>query len=193
MVNDGMLIRFLVTAAVLGLLVPSVIPKQDTGPTNNSEVQRIVDADQADRTLAPGQKIDWTVVNVRDAGRLRRIKAIYQSNGLGTAKDYANAALVLQHSSEANDFLLAHEMCVVSILKGDKDAAWLAAASEDRFLMNLKRPQRFGTQYRADGKGPLYLYAVDPQVTDAIRRGMQTPTLAEAKARVKLMQEQFGG
>jgi hypothetical protein len=49
--------------------------------------------------------------------------------------------------SRPDDYLLAHELCVVAIGKGEKRARWLAAASEDRFLMALKRPQRFATQY----------------------------------------------
>lgn len=52
-----------------------------------------------------------------------------------------------------DDFLLAHEFCVIAIIKGknDREARWLAASSEDRFLMNIQRPQRFGTQFRSAG------------------------------------------
>jgi hypothetical protein len=60
----------------------------------------------------------------------------------------------------------------------------LAAASEDRFLMNIGRPQRFGTQYRAEPvTAPFRLYKVDANVTDELRRQMSAPTLAEAKQR----------
>jgi hypothetical protein len=48
--------------------------------------------------------------------------------------------------------------------------------------MNIGRPQRFATQFRSDGGGPMKLYAVDPSVTDELRRQMDTPSLAEAKA-----------
>jgi hypothetical protein len=58
--------------------------------------------------------------------------------------------------------LLAHEFCVVAIMKGknDRETAWLAASAEDRFLMNIGRPQRFGTQFRSEGTEPLRLYTV---------------------------------
>lgn len=80
--------------------------------------------------------------------------------------------------------MLSHEFCVVAISKGknDKDAKWLAASSEDRFLMNIGRPQRFGTQFRSEGGGPVLLYAVGPGVTDEMRREMGVHSFAEAKA-----------
>ena len=76
-------------------------------------------------------------------------------------KTTTDAPMVLQHASRPEDYLLAHEFCVVALAKGEKSARWLAAATEDRFLMNLKRPQRFGTQYFSSG----------PEPTDAAPRG----------------------
>jgi hypothetical protein len=67
--------------------------------------------------------------------------------------------------------------------KNDIESSSLAAAAEDRFLMNIGRPQRFGTQYSGEGYGPLRLYRVDGGVTDQVRRVMGEPSLAQAKAR----------
>jgi hypothetical protein len=37
--------------------------------------------------------------------------------------------------------------------------------------MSIGRPQRFGTQYRADGPGlPMHLYQMDTGITDEMRR-----------------------
>ena len=71
----------------------------------------------------------------------------------------------------------------MAILKGknDQESAWLAASAEDRFLMNVERPQRFGTQFRSDNNGPLRLYTVGPGVTDELRRLMGVHSLAAAK------------
>jgi hypothetical protein len=49
--------------------------------------------------------------------------------------------------------------------------------------MNIGRPQRFGTQYRAEGEGPLRLYLVGEGVSDELREVMAVPSLSEAKAR----------
>ena len=153
---------------------------------DNEELARMYREDQADRAPANSKDIDWTVIGPRDQARLTRVKELYTANSLRTGADYYHAAMVLQHSDVPDDFLLAHEFCVVAISNGrnDKDTRWLAAASEDRFLMNIQRPQRFATQYRADpSTAPFRLYRVDSGVTDELRRAMDVPSLAKAKAR----------
>jgi hypothetical protein len=151
---------------------------------NNAELKRLHDEDQADRTPPSGKEIDWTIVSPRDKARRARVKELSAQNRLQTADDYYHAALILQHGDEPEDFLLSHEFCVLAIIKGknDKDARSLAAASEDRFLMNIGRPQRFGTQFRSEGNGPMLLYPVGSGVTDEMRRLMGIHSLAEAKA-----------
>jgi hypothetical protein len=125
-----------------------------------------------------------TALLIRDAARLKRVKELYAQNLLKTGGDYYHAAMILQHSDVANDYLLAHELCVAAISKGDARGKWLAAASEDRFLMNISRPQRFATQFRCDGPNcEFHLYKVDEGVTDELRRVLDVPSLAEAKAR----------
>ena len=151
--------------------------------TDNAELERLHREDQSDRTPADGKSIDWAKVGPRDEARLARTKELYRENQLKTANDYYHAALILQHGRVPEDFLLAHEFCIVAISKGKNDRATrgLAAASEDRFLMNIGRPQRFGTQYQAPLNSPYTLYKVDDGVTDVLRREMSTRTLAEAK------------
>ncbi len=161
---------------------------QAQAPTakDNEELVRLYQEDQADRSPANAKDIEWAIVGPRDKARLERVKAVYTQNGLHTGADYYHAAMVLQHSEVPEDFLLAHEFCVVAISRGknDKDTRWLAAASEDRFLMNIGRPQRFATQYRADpSTAPFRLYKVDDGVTDELRRALNVPSLAKAKAR----------
>jgi hypothetical protein len=91
--------------------------------------------------------------------------------------------LILQHGSEADDYLLAHEMSMAAVVRGEENARWLAAATEDRFLMQIGRKQRFGTQYEpADEPGKYRLASMDPGVTDELRAVLGTPSLAEAKA-----------
>jgi len=150
---------------------------------NNPELQKICDADQEDRKPAT---MDWEAVSLRDEKRLARVKEIFTSGEVNTTQDLFNAALVLQHGTEPDDYLLSHELSVAALALSAKNhqAAWLAAASEDRFLMNLKRPQRFGTQFRSEGLNkPMLLHEVAPVVTDQLRKWMSTPSLADAKKR----------
>ena len=179
----GPLLFVVAVAAMFGLLYASrSISAQTPAVKDNEELSRLCVEDQADRTLDPRQ-IDWTVVSTRDRARRARAKELYNQNRLQTGTDFFNAALILQHGDLPEDFLLAHELCVVAIIKGKSQAKSLAAATEDRFLMNIGRPQRFGTQYRSDpANAPMKLYPVDPNVTDALRRALNVPTLAEAKA-----------
>ncbi len=142
---------------------------------DNQELARLYDQDQSDR--AAEEKTDWTVVAPRDKAREARAKELYSNDMLHTGADYYHVAMILQHAPTPEDYLLAHELCVVAITKGNEDAKWLAAASEDRFLMTLGRPQRFGTQYRADDpNGDFRLYKMEPGVTDAVRKAMDVPS-----------------
>jgi hypothetical protein len=150
---------------------------------NNEELARLYQEDQSDRQPKDGKPIDWKVVDPRDKVREKRVKELYSTNQLRTGADYYHVAMVLQHASEAEDYLLAHELCVVAISKGDERAKWLSAASEDRFLMQIGRPQRFATQFRSVGNSPMRLYETDQGVTDELRRALNVPTLAQAKER----------
>lgn len=183
-------VRYLTGAVLVGACLsgaPGRSPGQADGgaaprPSAASvELRRMFDEDQADRAEAA---IDGPVLISRDRKRRARVKAMIEQGELHAGADSYHAAMILQHGQEPDDFLPAHELCVVAISKGDDRGRWLAAASEDRFLMNIGRPQRFGTQVRGGGPdGPVRLYRVDPAVTDGLRRAMDCPTLAEARQR----------
>jgi hypothetical protein len=163
-------------------------------PKDNRELAKMYEEDQADRMPKGGKPIDWSAVGPRDRKREARVKVLLEAGEIRTGKDFHRAAMVLQHASQAEDYLLAHEFCVVAIAKGEHEARWLAAATEDRFLMNIGRPQRFGTQYRSGGQDqPVRLYQVGPGVTDALRRELNVPTLAEARQREAMMEEMVKG
>ena len=165
---------------------PPSVPAQSSMTSvekDNEELARLYQEDQSDRQPKDGKPIDWKVVEPRDKEREKRVKELYSTNRLRTGADYYHVAMVLQHASAAEDYLLAHELCVVAISKGDERAKWLAAASEDRFLMQIGRPQRFATQFRSVGNSPMRLYETDQGVTDELRRALNVPTLAQAKER----------
>lgn len=157
-------------------------PGFGSASADNDEVAELAREDQQDRRPPAGQSIDWSVVIPRDQAREKRVKELYAAGALHTGTDYYNVAMVLQHGTTADDMLLAHELCVVAIIKGENRAKWLAAASEDRFLMNIGRPQRFGTQYTSSGNGPTKLYRMEPGVTDDVRRAMDVPALGGTAA-----------
>jgi hypothetical protein len=168
--------------------------QKESAPRDLDELARLYEEDQADRMPGGGKPIDWMVVLPRDRRRETRIKALYEAGSLRTGKDFYRAAMVLQHATRPEDYLLAHEFCVVALAKGNQEARWLAAATEDRFLMYTGRPQRFGTQYRSAGANQaIKLYEVGPGVTDALRRELGAPTLAEARQREAMMEDLVKG
>jgi hypothetical protein len=179
--------RTLAIGAALLLLEAATGPLRQSSSTPSEQLDRkdlvrMFEEDQADRA---GNAIDWSVVQPRDESRRAKVMDLFASGDLKTGGDFYRAAMILQHGSKPEDFLLAHEFCVAAMALGKTDDAtrWLAAASEDRFLMNLNRPQRFGTQYRSEGAEPMHLYVVDELMTDQLRRIMAAPSLAEAQAR----------
>jgi hypothetical protein len=137
----------LIWLVVAGVAALGWTPQVDA--PDNEELAGLFEADQADRKL-PAEEIDWwQVVGTRDRERLDRIKELYEEGELKTGRDWFRAAVVLQHSHAPEDHLLAHEMCIAALVQGERGAASLAAASEDRFLMGIGRKQRFGTQFVA--------------------------------------------
>ena len=182
-VRVGALVLAALVGFGLGLLVPDKAPSSAI-EQDNQELRRIHDEDQSDRSPQDGRPVDWATVGPRDLARLARVKALFAENRLKTANDFYHAAMVLQHGVSPEDFLLAHDFCVVALTKGknDEETRWLAASAEDRFLMNIGRPQRFATQFRSDGRGPMALWSVDATVTDELRLLMGGDSVAEAKA-----------
>jgi hypothetical protein len=157
------------------------------GPVN-PELEKLYNEDQADRAPEMG-KIDWRVVAKRDDERRKRVLEIVAQGGAKEAADYVHAAMVLQHGQAPEDFDHANQWCLKAV-EIDPDypgARWLAAAAKDRYLMNLGKPQLYGTQFKRDKDGPWYLYQVDPSVTDEERAKWDVPPLSRAKARVEAL------
>lgn len=153
--------------------------------SNDPEIERIFTEDQSDRALFRAQEIAWDQVESRDRLRESLVKAALSEGRLQTGADYYHAAMILQHGLQPEEYLLAHELCIVAISKGEERAMWLAAASEDRFLRSIGRLQRFGTQHwKAETAESIQLYPVDPSVSDELRRAFQAPTLRQAEERV---------
>jgi len=173
---------------------PEETPAAPTEPaaasimTDEKELARMYIEDQVDRKPAGNAGIDWSAVAPRDAARLARIKELYHGGAIQTGMDYYYAAMILQHSSETDDYLLAHELCVAAISRGVDQAKWLAAASEDRYLLSIGRPQRFGTQFRADGPdGAWQLCEMASGLVDALRLTFNVPPLSSAQAQADRM------
>lgn len=87
--------------------------------------------------------------------RRARVQRMYRQGLVQSPEDYFRAATVLQHSGAEEEVLLAHDLAVTAMALGDARAAFVAASTQDRFMVKLGRPQRFGTLPEAGGKSAL--------------------------------------
>jgi hypothetical protein len=170
---------------VAGEAVPAIWPPgrsyaaEVAWPTN-AEMTAIFEADQADRSAGVSAAIDWSVVTPRDEARRARVRALLDAGALASGDDYYHAAFVFQHGSEPGDYLLAHSFALIAAARGRPDATWIGAATLDRYLQNIGRPQIYGTQYSTPRGRPATQEPYDRAlVSDALRAALGVPDLAE--------------
>ena len=189
MITLGRTFRFLASLFIIVSTLRADTRDTSAAVADNAELKRMYEDDQAARKPAyDGKPIDVLAMSQGDDLRERRVKEMYFGNELKTGADYYHAAMILQHGLEPDDFLLSHDFSVIAIAKGELRAKWLAAASMDRFLTAIGRPQRFGTQFgRARPGFPVRLRPVDPNITDEHRNEFGVRPLAEQLAREATM------
>ncbi len=155
------------------------------GPASR-ELRRIKTEDQRERQALGngGSKAQLSALAAKDAKRLARVRELLRLDRVKTAADYDICALIFQHGTQADDFLVAHELSVVAGMKGSLGS--LPALAEDRFLNSVGQKQRFGSQYKLQiDSSDSWLKDVDEDgrfsVTDTLRLDMFIPTLEIAK------------
>jgi len=154
--------------------------------SNNYYVTSLFNSDQTDRK--DPSNINWKVLSTRDQERRKNLQKIMNDGGLRTATDYYHAAYIFQHGDNTNDFLLAHCLAITSLSIGNKnpDAAWIAAATLDRFLQRSGKPQIYGTQTTITNGGPPTLEPYDKTLlSDSLRKAAQVPSLKQQEADLK--------
>src|SRR5262245_6746336 len=149
----------------------------------NAEMAAIYKADQAPRQSLESFYANATQIDKEDAIRRERARALIDTGQLNAAEDFRLAALVFQHGSEPRDYLFAHTLALIALEKGDRAASWIAAASLDRYLRSIDRPQVFGLQFERNG---IDRQTLDSElVSDALRKELGIPTLAEQTAQMQ--------
>jgi hypothetical protein len=160
----------------------------------SQELRALFEEDRADRrvlvekdqgtdrrqAIAPDELI------ARDARRLRRLEQLIAEGALNDADDYFHAAMLLQHGPDRAHHQRAHKLAKQAADLGSQPARWLAAAAHDRWLMAGGLPQRYGTQYRAEGDRWV-LHEVDPTTSDEERAQWDVPPLEQARRRAEEM------
>jgi hypothetical protein len=158
--------------------------------SSNSELDALYEQDQADRegVFGDGGTLPSSLTK-RDEERLQRVEAILDAGAARVSADFEHAAMLFQHGHDVEAYRRAHALALqaVQLDPSNKHAKWLAAASKDRELVTLGKPQLYGTQFRSVERGPWFLYPVDPSITDEERARWNVPPLAESERRAAEM------
>ncbi|GGE93861.1 hypothetical protein [Sphingomonas prati] len=178
------ILGFVLLLGVASTPVFGQTPVVSANATNN-EMTAIFDADQAARKVA---KIDWRVVGEADRSRRVRTQAMLDAGQLRSADDYYHAAFVFQHGDLPDDYLKAHALAIVAAARGKSEAAWIAAATLDRYLQHIGQPQIYGTQFLRHGDGD---WTQEPYrrdlLSDPLREATGVPPIAKQGERLKEM------
>lgn len=161
----------------------------------NLELREMTNADQAARNAS---LTDWSILNKEDAKRRDRVREMLAAGTITLAEDFYNAGLIMQHGKSPQDFKLAFSLASLSMTidpesssfkPAYKSSKWLTAAAWDRHMMNLGKPQWYGTQFtKRDPKLPWELYQFDENaVTDEERKALGVMTREESRAKLEQM------
>ena len=161
--------------------------------TANVEMASIYEDDQKVRQNDPGTRADWKAIEKADRVRRERVAALLAAGALHTADDYRKAAFVFQHGDRSDDYLLAHTLALVAVAKGDQGAAWIAAATLDRYLQSVRQPQIYGTQFLGAGASTTQKPYNQQLISDALRTELGVPTQASQAEQLKTLQSPAPG
>jgi hypothetical protein len=152
---------------------------------DNAELIGIYISDQTDRN---SHEIHWDEVSKRDSLRRIRVNEILESNGIITAIDHKNAAMVFLHGKDSTDFKKAIRFMKKAIELDSTMNKWLLAAATDSYLLSKGEPQIYGTQYIKMGDEPWKVALIDTsKITDAVRIEYGVETLNQQIQKVILM------
>lgn len=180
-----------VVATVLAVTV-APLSAQQPAPAAPS-IHELFDQDQADRhgiMNAPPER--WREVTAHDSVRREQARQLLAAGAVRSGEDFEDASVIFQHGSTPADYLEAHVLAMAALAKGDTGAAWIAAATLDRYLQSVKQPQVFGTQYLWAKLKPTPQGATqDPYdrdlLSDALRRAFCVAPQADQRRNVDAM------
>ena len=166
---------------------------QETEAISSAEMKRIYEDDQeARQDPASMSEERWAVVGREDEQRRKRTHELLAEGQLHTSEDFIRAAFIFQHGDTGNDYLLAHTLAMIAAAKGDASAAWIGAATLDRYLQSIGKPQIYGTQFK---RGPEDVATQEPfdreVIADALRQQLGVRSLEVQQEELRWWTEQF--
>jgi hypothetical protein len=120
-----------------------------------SVVVELHDQDQDERGeyLKSPHPDAWQKILQSDKERRKLVIELMEQDQLKSAEDYFCASLIMLHGTEKEEFILGHVFSMVSMSKGNKDAAWLGALTLDCIMQSLGQGQVFDSQRNDESDG----------------------------------------
>jgi hypothetical protein len=160
----------------------------------SAAVSRVHQLEIEDQSENPGNISAAEYYRHGDARRAE-VRKLLEEGKFSSGEDFSDAALIFQHGRTAEEFLFAHVLAVEALTRAGSADKWLAAATLDRYLQAVNRPQIFGTQYPGDkAAGNTPKPQVDPHVLniqrtqqpydakllpDSVRQGFCVPDVSQ--------------
>lgn len=193
-----LIVRWLLIGVLVALLIPVgallwgayALPAPAQA---SSTLARMYAEDQAARQAGFADIPSLLALTVGDWQRLQKARRMVEAQLLSSAADYYHAAMLLQHGSTPDDFRTAQQLAHTAAELGEPRGIKLSALAEDRYLISIGMPQKYGSQFACTPRNGWQLRPVDPAVTDAQRQERQMPPLAEQTAKVARIQALLKG
>jgi len=164
----------------IGLSAQSIAPA-------TAAVSRVHQLQVEDQSENPGNISAEDYYRHGDARRAE-VRKLLEEGKLTSGEDFSDAARIFQHGQTPEEFLFAHVLAVEALIRGGSADKWLAAATLDRYLQAVNRPQIFGTQYPGDkaaGNSP------KPQVDPHVMNIQRTQQPYDAKLLPESVRQDF--
>lgn len=149
----------------------------------STEMKRIFNEDQAERGPAHWNNRVEQTLSIADARRRSETLDLVKNGRLHSADDFTEAAFVFQHGSTREDFLLAHTLALAALARGNRGAAWIAAASMDAYLQASGQSQIYGTRFHISHGQPELTPPFDTRlIPESLRLQLGVPSVETGKA-----------
>jgi hypothetical protein len=161
--------KILMLALPVAFLTLGSIELSSQSAQTTGAVSRVHQLEIEDQSENPGNISPEEYYRHGNARRAE-IRKLLEEGKITSGEDFSDAALIFQHGQMPEEFLFAHVLAVEALTHGGSADKWLAAATLDRYLQAVDRPQVFGTQYPGDkSAGNTPKPQVDPHVMNIQR------------------------
>lgn len=151
-----------------------------------AELYRDDQKDQNDPTWTADNDLEFSK---RQETRRDRVMQFVTAGQLASAEDWNHAAMLLQHGQSADDYLLAHVLAVPPATQKLPFSEFMSAATLDRFLQHIGRPQIFATQ--TAGSDPATAPLMEP-FDDSMSNSIRAAYGLAARARPESAEPKHG-